>query len=281
MPGKLFVIDGTDGSGKNTQAKRLLENLMLNYNLEDRKDICMVSFPRYGTAGCTMVEKYLHGEFGKNVTDIDPYTASMFYSIDRSISFLNDEWGRIYRNGGIVISDRYYTANLIHQGAKLIMDHPGDDKVNGYYENTIEEKLRQFESWLIENELTKMKLPMPDKIFWLMSNKEANEAMIDHRAHTDSNHITDIHESNLEYLDYCRMALKYHKDAYEARLQRKMNTYGQLDAYTEIVRREEFINVFNTATNSIRTITDIENELLGYVVKYFAVKGRFPNLPNT
>ena len=200
---------------------------------------------------------------------------------DLIISFLNDEWGRIYRNGGIVIADRYYTANLIHQGAKLIMDHPGDDKVNGYYENTIEEKLRQFESWLIENELTKMKLPMPDKIFWLMSNKEANEAMIDHRAHTDSKHVTDIHESNLEYLDYCRMALKYHKDAYEARLQRKMNTYGQLDAYTEIVRREEFINVFNTATNSIRTITDIENELLGYVVKYFAVKGRFPNLHNT
>ena len=32
MSGKLFVIDGTDGSGKNTQAKRLLENLMLNYN---------------------------------------------------------------------------------------------------------------------------------------------------------------------------------------------------------------------------------------------------------
>lgn len=281
MSGKLFVIDGTDGSGKNTQAKRLLENLILNYNLEDKKDICMVSFPRYGTAGCTMVEKYLHGEFGKNVKDIDPYTASMFYSIDRSISFLNDEWGRIYRNGGIVIADRYYTANLIHQGAKLIMDHPGDNKADGYYGNTIEDKLRQFETWLIDNELTKMKLPMPDKIFWLMSNKEANEAMIDHRAHTDNNHITDIHESNLEYLDYCRMALKSHKEAYEARLQRKMNTYGQLDAYTEIVRREEFINVFNTDTNSIRTITDIENELLGYVVKYFAVKGRFPNLPNT
>ena len=95
MPGKLFVIDGTDGSGKNTQAKCLLENLMLNYNLEDRKDICMVSFPRYGTAGCTMVEKYLHGEFGKNVKDIDPYTASMFYSIDRSISFLNDEFNNL------------------------------------------------------------------------------------------------------------------------------------------------------------------------------------------
>ena len=202
MSGKLFVIDGTDGSGKNTQAKRLLENLILNYNLEDRKDICMVSFPRYGTAGCTMVEKYLHGEFGSNVKDIDPYTASMFYSIDRSISFLNDEWGRIYRNGGIVIADRYYTANLIHQGAKLIMDHPGDDKADGYYGNTIEDKLRQFETWLIDNELTKMKLPMPDKIFWLMSNKEANEAMIDHRAHTDSKHVIDIHESNLEYLAY-------------------------------------------------------------------------------
>ena len=92
MAGKLFVIDGVDGSGKNTQAMELyLRFLTEGYTADE--DITMVSFPRYGQPSAKFVEMYLAGEFSKDPMDIDPYTASMFYTIDRSISFKNDRTG--------------------------------------------------------------------------------------------------------------------------------------------------------------------------------------------
>ena len=119
MAGKLFVIDGVDGSGKNTQAMELYMSFIQEGYRAD-EEVTMVSFPRYKQSSAKFVEMYLAGEFSKDPMDIDPYTASMFYTIDRSISFKNEKWGEVYRNGGIVIADRYYTSNIIHQGAKIL-----------------------------------------------------------------------------------------------------------------------------------------------------------------
>ena len=59
--GKLIVIDGTDGSGKQTQMEILQENLKKK-NIEFRK----VSFPNYDSPSSSLVKMYLRGEFGKN-----------------------------------------------------------------------------------------------------------------------------------------------------------------------------------------------------------------------
>ena len=46
MAGKLFVIDGVDGSGKNTQAMELyMYFLQEGYRADE--EVTMVSFPRY------------------------------------------------------------------------------------------------------------------------------------------------------------------------------------------------------------------------------------------
>ena len=281
MAGKLFVIDGVDGSGKNTQAMELYMYFIQQGYCAD-EEVTMVSFPRYKQPSAKFVEMYLNGEFSKDPMDIDPYTASMFYTIDRSISFKNEKWGEVYRNGGIVIADRYYTSNIIHQGAKILKEMNYKTRYNtqacGNYDDTAEGKLEKFTKWLVETELFDIKIPKPNKIFWLMADESANEQMMEHRVQEDSTHITDIHEADKEYLEYCRKALMMHKSKYEFRLNdiNRMTSRStkDLEAYSEIIRREEFINVLDE-NNQIREINDISNDILGYVIKYLAINGNY------
>ena len=83
--GKLFVIDGTDGSGKQTQLKKLQERL-------DKEKIAykLVSFPNYDDPSSSLVKMYLSGEFGENAKDVSPYIASTFFAADRYATYKKD-----------------------------------------------------------------------------------------------------------------------------------------------------------------------------------------------
>ena len=111
--GKLFVIDGTDGSGKQTQFKRLQERL-------DKEGIAYktVSFPNYESPSSSLVKMYLSGEFGENAKEVSPYIASTFYAVDRYATYKKD-LEEYYNNGGIILADRYTTANMVHQAGKI------------------------------------------------------------------------------------------------------------------------------------------------------------------
>ena len=89
--GKLFVIDGTDGSGKQTQFDLLKKHLD-----EDGINYKTVSFPNYDSPSSSLVKMYLSGEFGENANDVSPYIASTFYA-----------------------ADRYTTANMVHQAGNI------------------------------------------------------------------------------------------------------------------------------------------------------------------
>ena len=52
--GKLFVIDGTDGSGKQTQFEKLQNRLT-----EDNVKYKVVSFPNYESPSSSLVKMYL------------------------------------------------------------------------------------------------------------------------------------------------------------------------------------------------------------------------------
>ena len=80
--GTLIVIEGTDGSCKETQARLLCQAL-------EKKGLSVnfLSFPCYGTPACAPVEMYLGGKFGKKPEDVSPYAASVMYAIDRYASF--------------------------------------------------------------------------------------------------------------------------------------------------------------------------------------------------
>ena len=111
--GKLFVIDGTDGSGKQTQFEKLKERL-----IKDGIDYKIVSFPNYDSPSSSLVKMYLSGEFGKDAKKISPYVASTFYAADRYATFQTG-YKEYYENGGIILADRYTTANMVHQAGKI------------------------------------------------------------------------------------------------------------------------------------------------------------------
>ena len=110
--GKLIVIEGTDGSGKSTQFRRIKEHLEAD-NIAFRH----IVFPRYSEESSALIRMYLGGQFGNKPTDVNAYTASTFYAVDRFASYKMD-WGQWYEDGGVVLSDRYTTSNAVHQTSK-------------------------------------------------------------------------------------------------------------------------------------------------------------------
>lgn len=79
------MIEGLDGSGKETQAGLLRASL-----IERGTDLRSVSFPRYGSASSALVRMYLGGRFGSNPDDVNAYAASAFYAVDRYASYKED-----------------------------------------------------------------------------------------------------------------------------------------------------------------------------------------------
>ncbi len=140
--GKLIVIEGTDGSGKATQIKLLAQHLRRAHTL-----FHVVDFPQYGKKSAVLVEKYLHGAFGP-IERVDPYLTSLFYAVDR---YSVKERLRQWLKKDIVIANRYTTANMLHQAAK-IKSHNGQKK---------------YIAWVKHLEYVVLELPKPDIVFFL------------------------------------------------------------------------------------------------------------------
>ena len=79
--GKLIVIEGTDGSGKSTQFRKLWEHLEA-----DQVAFQHIVFPRYQEESSALIRMYLGGQFGNKPSDVNAYTASAFFAVDRFAS---------------------------------------------------------------------------------------------------------------------------------------------------------------------------------------------------
>ena len=182
--GKLIVIEGTDGSGKATQTEMLCRHLE-----QEGIPYKKLTFPRYGKPSAAMVEEYLQGNLGKKPSDVNAYAASMFYAMDRYASYKQD-WGEFYRDGGLIVADRYTTSNAVHQASKL----PDAER-------------KVFLDWLFDLEYRMLELPAPDLVFYLDMPTDVTEKLM-RRREADTNTSADIHEKDLSYLATCRRAGK-------------------------------------------------------------------------
>jgi dTMP kinase len=114
--GKIIVIEGSDGTGKETQTNLLKENLQnIGYT------VGTVSFPQYNSqnVGGRLLKYVLKSDQSDSFmfSKIDSYAASMLYAMDRrETKPLIDEMLQEY---DFLVMDRYYTANLLHQGSKF------------------------------------------------------------------------------------------------------------------------------------------------------------------
>ena len=177
--GKLIVLEGIDGSGKSTQYRRLCQRME-----NDKIDYNHIVFPRYDKESSALLRLYLGGAFGTDPGDVNAYTASTFYAVDRFASY-RDDWGKIYENGGLILSDRYTTSNAVHQGCKL----PDDE-------------LPDFFNWLADLEYVKMGLPRPDLVIYLDVDIETATRRM-RRREAKNNTQADIHEKDTAYLERC------------------------------------------------------------------------------
>jgi len=220
--GLLFVIDGTDGSGKQTQFELLKEHLS-----KDNIDYRTVSFPNYDSPSSSLVKMYLSGEFGQDAQAVSPYIASTFYAADRYATFQKD-LKKYYEDGGIILADRYTTANMVHQTGKI--KDP--------------EERKKFLDWLFDLEFNIYGLPIPSEVFFLNMPPEKVKELIKNRENKFTHdQKKDIHESNPQHL----------QDAYEAACS-LVGSYGW----------KEIKCVKN---NEIRTREDIHNEIYEYVTQ--------------
>lgn len=221
--GKLFVIDGTDGSGKQTQFEKIVERLK-----KEGRDIKVVSFPNYESESSSLVKMYLGGKFGENAQEISPYIASTFYAADRYATY-KTEYEEYYKNGGIILADRYTTANMVHQAGKI---------------KDIKER-EKFLEWLWDFEFNLYGLPVPTKVFFLNMPTEYAIKLMENR----ENKIThekqkDIHERDESHL----------KDAYEAAC--------------SLVDKYDWYEVKCVKNDEIRSIEDIHEEIYNELIKY-------------
>lgn len=191
--GKLIAIEACDASGKETQTKKLYDRL-----LREGYNIRTVEYPNYKSQSSALVKMYLGGDFGSKPEDVNAYAASTFYAVDRFASY-KTEWEEFYKSGGIVIADRYTTANMVHQASKI--------------ENEVEKE--KFLNWLWDFEFEMFGLPIPDCVIFLDMPPEFSKKLMEAR----KNKITgsenkDIHEKSYEYLvnsyeNSCKVADKY------------------------------------------------------------------------
>jgi dTMP kinase len=186
---KFIAIDGLDGSGKETQSKKLAK-----YLKEKGKKVRLLSFPTYDGKGSAFVDMYLKGELGKNPEDTNAYASSVFFAMDRYYSFRTD-WSKDYADDDTyIIANRYTSANAVHQLSKLPR-----------------EEWDAFLSWLYDYEHVKLGLPVTDLTVYLEMPPRISRALIRRRSE-ETGRTIDIHEKDMAYLDRCYEAALYAAD---------------------------------------------------------------------
>lgn len=214
MKGKFIVIDGTDGSGKATQTKLLVERLKKQgYEVE------VGDFPQYGERSAVLVEDYLNGKFG-TAKEVGPYRGSIFYAVDRyAASFKIRKW---LEQGKIVVSNRYVSANMGHQTGKIKSKEERD----------------KFLAWLEDLEFNIFAIPRPDLNILLYIPPKVGQKLVSKKLQTtialfkgddykekvskqreSRSYIVgrshDIHEADLEHLKEAAEAYKYVAEKYD------------------------------------------------------------------
>jgi dTMP kinase len=223
VSGKLIVIEGTDGSGKATQSQRLLRRLEEHGILT-----AYVDFPQYGQKSAGMVEHYLNGKYG-TAEEVNPKAASIFYAIDRYDASFGIR--KSIGEGKVVISNRYVSASMGHQGGKI---HDVTQR-NEYLE------------WLESLEYEVFGIPRPDLTILLYVPYQISQQLVGNKG-------------SREYIGGIK------KDIHEANKEHMINAES---AFLEIAKNKEWTIIDCTRNGKILTIEEIHNMIWNEVQKLF------------
>lgn len=187
-PGKLFVFEGVDGTGKETQVKLFKQRL-----LKEGLSFKFHAFPRYNKPASYFINRYLddlESPYGDS-EDISPYMASLFYSLDRAdASFGIKRW--LWGNDAVVL-DRYTGSNIGHQGGKI----------EG------EKEKKKYADWLFDLEYEILGIPRPDLNIVLDNPMDVIERRLTERVNSDA------HEANFDHIKRARESYLWAARSYD------------------------------------------------------------------
>lgn len=166
--GKIIVIDGMDGTGKNTQSKLLFEKLK-----EKTDKVLLFSFPNYDSDSSYFVKKFLKEGYCRDIENV-PLLHDVFFSIDRCITYFK-EIKEKYEDGYTIILDRYTISNAIYRMNKA-------DDIASYLMD------------LANIEHNYLKLPVPYVNIILYAYPEVNIKLIENRCKTNNCEV-DLNEN--------------------------------------------------------------------------------------
>ncbi len=188
LNGKIIAIEGTDGSGKQTQTRLLIERLK-----EENYEVYSTSFPNYSSDSSAPVRMYLNGEIGTSPNDVDAKAASILFATDRYITYKKEFEDLYKQKDKVFVFDRYTASNIIHQGSKLMTEADFN-----------EDKLKEFVLWLDVLEHQDFRIPKADITIYLNVPLDYTKMLRENRVNKiDNSQKQDIHESDDEYLSSC------------------------------------------------------------------------------
>ena len=199
MRGKIIVIEGTDCSGKETQSKKLIQDLKQNgYKCQQ------FSFPMYDTPTGKIIggpylgkENICEGWFKEGAPNVDSKVSSLYYAADRLYNI--EKINNLLDQNVNVILDRYVYSNMAHQGGKL------DSKEN---------RIKIYE-WIEKLEFDFLNLPQADIRIFLHMPTEKGEELKKSRSKLES---LDQNERDLNYLKKAENAYLEVADVYNFKI---------------------------------------------------------------
>ena len=215
---KIIVIEGTDGSGKETQSKKLFDYLK-SKNLK----VSRYSFPIYESSSGKIVGGPYLGKpeicesyFEETSACVDPLVSIMYFAADRRYNFLKTIEDELYKND-VVILDRYTTSNMGHQAGKA-KNKKEREKILNFIE-TLEFDL--------------LELPRPDKVIFLHMPFEASKELRKTREFSDGNESNDSHLKHAEK-SYVEVSKIYNWDYINCLKTKKYNSLEDIKSIDEI-----------------------------------------------
>ncbi len=181
MAAPLIAIEGIDGSGKGTQAARLIERLERHGHRAQ-----LLSFPRYSdTFFGEAVGRFLNGKFGE-LSHVHPAMVSLLYAGDRFES--KAVIATAQTAAEMIVCDRYVPSNLAHQGGRL----RGEERF---------ELIR----WIEQLEYSIYHLPKPDLVILFDLPVPLAQELISRKSkRTYTDRAADIQEADALYLECVR-----------------------------------------------------------------------------
>lgn len=209
-------IEGADGVGKSTIAKRIVDKLnTANTRLIDKlpdeikekvlekgiEDVAVYQhYPDYNTPMGQIIKQYLNGTLNNtDPTEMNYITASLLYVLDRRLRTESPD----YKTAHYIINDRSFLSNFLYQGAKI---------VNSFYIKQQEEpdEDENIYAYLIDYLRTQILIepdPFPPGIKYYQ--KSFYLRFPDDKSTLDIKEDKDKHESNESYMNIVSNMWKY------------------------------------------------------------------------